>query len=118
MEKPSPTLPEILGELDAGIFEQKVHEALKTVALGVIRTGKDGSIQLTLKLSQIGNSSTVDVAHTLKMVQPTINGKVTDESTTNTAMYANNLGYLTIHPQMQEDLFKESENVKPIRRGV
>ncbi|PPK72647.1 hypothetical protein B0F88_10380 [Methylobacter tundripaludum] len=104
-----PTLDETLGELDAGIFAQKTHEALKQVAMGVIATGKKGQVSITLDLDRIGDSSSVQIKHTLKFSRPTKNGKTSEENTTSTPMYADNLGYLTISPQTQDDLFKESE---------
>lgn len=107
MEKP--TLEETLGELDAGIFAAKAHEALKQVAMGVIATGKKGQVSITLDLDQIGDSSSVQVKHTLKYSRPTKNGKTTEENTTSTPMYADNLGYLTISPQTQDDIFKATD---------
>jgi len=107
---PKPTLDETLGELDAGIFVTKAHEALKQVAMGVIATGKKGQISITLDLDQIGDSSSVQIKHTLKYSRPTKNGKTSEENTTSTPMYTDNLGYLTISPQTQDDMFKASNN--------
>lgn len=111
----NPTIEETLGELDAGLFMQQVDAALKEVAIGVITTDKKkGSVQITLELSRIGESHSVTVAHALKYNKPTRRGKSTEEMTTETPMYVNNLGYLTISPQTQDDLFKQ-ENVTPLR---
>lgn len=100
----NPTLYDTLDELDAGIFTNKVAESLKKVALGVVNHGKKGSVSITLDLEQMGDSS-VQIKHTVKFSQPTKNGKASEENTTSTPMYVNNLGYLTVSPQTQDDLF-------------
>jgi len=103
---PKPTLDETLGEFDAGLFIDKAHEALKQVAMGVIATGKKGQVTIVLDLEQIGDSSSVQTKHTLKYARPTKNGKTTEENATSTPMYVDNLGYMTISPQTQDDIFK------------
>jgi len=114
----NPTIEETLGEFDAGLFLKQLDTALKEVALGVIANDKKkGSVTINLELSRIGESSSVTVAHTLKFSKPTRRGKSGEEMTTSTPMYVNNFGYLTIHPQTQEDMFTQenSENVTLIR---
>lgn len=115
----NPTIHDTLGELDAGIFMQQLEAALKEVALGVIRCDKKkGSVTMTLELDRIGESDSVTVNHTLKFNKPTRRGKQTEEATTSTPMYVNNLGYLTISPQTQDDLFQATgENVTELRRA-
>ncbi|WP_197026936.1 hypothetical protein [Methylomonas sp. 11b] len=45
----NPSIQDILGELDAGIFLQQAEAALKEVALGVIRNDKKkGSVTIVL----------------------------------------------------------------------
>ena len=105
---PKPTLAEIIGEFDAGIFESKVCSALKMAAQGVIDAGKKGSVTIVIDLDRIGDSSSVQVKHTLKYLKPTKNGKYTEESTTSTPMYVGKEGYLTISPETQEDVFKNN----------
>ena len=106
-----PTLPEIIGEFDAGIFEDKAIKSLKMAALGVIDTGKKGQVSIIIDLDLIGDSSSVQVKHTLKYTKPTKNGKSSEENTTTTPMYVDREGYLTISPETQEDLFKaEAKN--------
>lgn len=116
----NPNLAETLEELSAGIFIQQAQEALKQVALGVISTEKKkGSITITLELEKIGDTSSVSVNHTLKYTKPTRAGKASEESTRSTPMYVNNFGYLTIHPQTQEDIFageKKTNNVTTLDR--
>lgn len=105
-----PTLPEILGEFDAGAFETKTMKALIMAAQGVIDTGKKGSVTIVIDLDRIGDSSSVQVKHTLKYVKPTKNGKSSEENSTSTPMYVDREGYLTISPETQNDLFKADTN--------
>jgi len=104
------TLNDIIGEFDAGIFEAKTSAALKMVAIGVIESGKKGSVTIVLDLDQIGDSHSVQVKHTLKFSKPTKNGKSTEENTTSTPMYVNKDGALTISPEIQADLFNADKN--------
>ena len=115
----NPTLPDTLGELDAGIFMQQAEAALKDVALGVIRCDKKkGSVTIILELDRIGESDSVTVNHTIKFSKPTKRGKATEEMTTSTPMYVNNLGYLTISPQTQDDIFNNTGDNVAKFRGV
>lgn len=113
-----PTLDETLGELDAGIFVQKAHTALKEAAIGVIQSGKKGSVTIVLELEQIGETNSVQVKSTLKYTKPNKTGKLSEESTTSTPMYVDTFGYLTISPQTQDDLFatNKGNNVTTIGR--
>lgn len=105
--------------LDAGIFADKANEALKMAALGVIQTGKKGSVTIILELDQIGDSTSVQVKHTLKYCKPTKNGKASEENATSTPMYINMDGSMTINSKTQTDLFSaekpnKSNTVTPI----
>lgn len=112
-----PTLNEIIGEFDAGIFESKVSSALKMVAQGTIENGKKGQVTVVIDLERIGDSSSVQVKHTLKYSKPTKNGKATEENTTTTPMYVDREGYLTISPETQNDLFKADKSNNVTRLG-
>ncbi|WP_197026935.1 hypothetical protein [Methylomonas sp. 11b] len=56
--------------------------------------------------------------HTLKFSKPTRRGKATEEMTTSTPMYVNNLGCLTISPQTQDDLFANTGDNVTLLKGV
>ena len=105
--EPNATLEEILGELEAGVFVTKIENALRRVSEGVINTGKQGIVQITLTLDQLSDSDLVNVKHALKHTKPTANGKATEENTLTTMMYVGKGGNLSISPQMQNDIFAE-----------
>ncbi|EKQ6287723.1 hypothetical protein [Escherichia coli] len=69
-----------IGELDGGVFETKIGAVLSEVASGVMNR--------------------VKIKHKLSYVRPTNRGKISEEDTTETPMYVNRGGRLTI---LQED---------------
>jgi len=96
-------VPDFLGELDGGIFETKFASALNEVALGVLNNGQVGEITLKFKVQRLGKSleeKRVMITHKLIYVRPTPRGKFSEENTTETPMYVNRGGRLTI---LQED---------------
>jgi hypothetical protein len=96
-------VPDFLGELDGGIFETKFAGALNEVALGVLNNGQVGEITLKFKVQRLGKSleeKRVMITHKLIYVRPTPRGKFSEENTTETPMYVNRGGRLTI---LQED---------------
>lgn len=106
-------LYDLFGELDAGVFIQKVTRGLAEVALGAVTTGKAGKVVLTFDVKQIGSSNQVNVHHTVKYIKPTPNGKVTEENRTETPVYVGTGGTLTTLPEKQEKMFNKdgSRNV-------
>lgn len=98
----------VLAEFDAGIFGQKLAKAMADVALNVVTQNKAGKVTVTLDFTSIaeGRQHQVNIKHKLAFVQPTGNGKVTEENTTATAVYVGPGGKLTLMPESQTDLFK------------
>lgn len=110
----TPTLNDIIGEFDAGIFEAKSLEALKMVALGVIANGKKGNVTIKLDLEQIGETGYVEIKHKLSYSKPTRNGKVSEENETSTPMYVDSMGNLSVYPADQEDMFRADKLNQPV----
>ncbi|QDL35373.1 hypothetical protein [Serratia liquefaciens] len=101
-------VPDFLGELDAGVFMNKISAALNATALGVLNNGGKGKIVITLDLDRLSNSveeKRVGIKHQLKLVTPTPRGKVSEEDTTETPMYVGKGGKLTILQEDQGQLF-------------
>lgn len=101
-------VPEFLGELDAGVFENKTSAALNATALGVLNNGGKGEVTITFYFDRISNSveeKRVSIKHKLKFVTPTPRGKVSEEDTTETPMYVGKGGKLTIMQEDQGQLF-------------
>jgi len=106
-EKKQPhNIVELIGDLDAGVFGQKMEHALHSVAEGVVSTGRGGKVTLTFDIKQIANSRQVAVKHKLAFVRPTNNGKTSEENTTETPLHVGVRGKLTLFPESQPDMFK------------
>jgi uncharacterized protein YfdQ (DUF2303 family) len=56
----------LLGELNGGVFEQQLNRALSDVAANVCTCGKDGEVVITLKVTQIADSSQALAAQEFK----------------------------------------------------
>lgn len=105
MQQQSPqAFGDMIGEFDAGVFEQKATAALREVAQGVTATRKAGKVTLTFDFKPIGDSNQVTVAHTVTFSRPTHKGKVTEEDTTNTPMHVGRAGHLSLFPEAQQKL--------------
>lgn len=100
---------DLLQELDAGVFAQKLARALADVALGVVTTGKTGKVTMQIDMKQIANGSQINMDHKLLYVKPTGNGKATEENTTSTAVYVGSGGKLTLLPDRQNDFFRNTQ---------
>ena len=101
-------VPDFLGELDAGVFTNKIAGALNTAALGVLNNGSKGKVVLTFDIDRMGNSieeKRVMIKHKLQYITPTPRGKVSEEDTTETPMFVNRGGKLTILQEDQGNLF-------------
>lgn len=107
-EERKTVVPEFLGELDAGIFENKISAALNAAALGVLNNGGKGKVTIEFDLSRMSNSmkeKRVMIAHKLKFTTPTPRGKSSEEDTTETPMYVGKGGKLAIMQEDQGQLF-------------
>ncbi|ELY3545867.1 hypothetical protein SMX40_003422 [Cronobacter turicensis] len=88
-------VPEFLGELDGGVFENKIALALSEVAFGVLNNGTKGKVTVTFELDRMSNSveeKRVMIKHKLSYMRPTPRGKSSEENTTETPMYVNRGG--------------------------
>ncbi|STR51250.1 Uncharacterised protein [Klebsiella oxytoca] len=66
-------VPDFLGELDAGVFMNKIAAALNTTALGVLNNGNKGKVVLTFDFERMGNSveeKRVKIKHKLNYSTP------------------------------------------------
>lgn len=95
---------ELLGELNAGVFEQKLNAALSACALNTALygdKGKTGQVVITMDLARIGESSQVAMKHTLTFKKPTTRGCATEKDTTETPLHVGVGGRLTVTPDTQ-----------------
>ena len=100
-----PDIAHTLSEMDGGLLEKTLSMVAAQVAIGVIEHGRKGKLTLTLDFEQIGESSQLMITHKIASTKPTTKGKITEEATTDTPMYTNMNGYLSIVPDAQIDMF-------------
>jgi hypothetical protein len=110
MSKSQQNIVDVIGDLDAGVFAQKMEAALSDVAAGVVSTGKVGKVTITFDLKQIATSNQVSVKHKLSYVKPTEKGKVSEENTTETPMHVGVRGKLSLYPESQPDLYRSDDS--------
>lgn len=106
---------ETLADLDAGIFLQKVSQALKDTAIGTVAhgdNGKAGKVIIELSMKRLGESSQVTMAHKLKFERPTKRGKAIEEDTTETVLYVHPRTGLSIMPDNQMDFINSNNTNK------
>lgn len=97
-----------IGELNGGVVEQQLGHLLSDVALGVVTNGKKGRVVLTLDMEQISGAAMVKITSTVSHVTPTLRGKKSEEISAETPMHVNSGGKLTVMPENQTDMFRET----------
>lgn len=104
--KPTKTT-QFISELSGGAFSAQMGAAISAVAQGVVATSKKGSVTIKLEISKIGDSSQVEIAHTLAFVEPTAKGKRAEDTTSKTPMHLNMGGDVTAFANHTSQLFEE-----------
>jgi hypothetical protein len=97
----STNITTLMGDLDGGVFEQKIGRALSDVAMGILSTGKKGFVTVRFDMEQISESNQVTVSHKLTFKKPTRRGGVNEEDTTKTPMHVGRGGKLSLMPENQ-----------------
>lgn len=104
----APGFVPVLEELDAGIFERKIAQALAETARSVVNADskkQSGKITIELDLTRIGEGAQVQMTHKLTYARPTLRGKIQETDTTQTLLYVGRGGKLTITPDTQTEMF-------------
>ena len=101
--------PQFVADLSGGNFSQQLGIAISEVAQGVVANGKKGQVKVTIDIARIGESNQVNISHTLAYVEPTAKGKRSEDTTSETPMYLNNDGSVTIFANHTKQLFNEYE---------
>lgn len=99
-------VPAFVGDLYGGVFEEKLSAILSEVAAGVTTfDGKQGKVTIDLTFKKLGAASQVNIAHKLSYTVPTMRGKMSEEDVTETPMYVNSGGALSLFPENQGQMF-------------
>lgn len=103
MSKPTDT-SRFIEDLDGGVLAERLGTILSHAALAVTNNpSKKGKVAIELNISNIGKGSQVQVAHKLSFKVPTAHGDTAENHTTETVLYVNDGGELTLEPKNQMD---------------
>ncbi len=103
----STDIAEFLGELGAGVFEEKLTRTLSETAIAAMQYNKVGEITLKFKITPI-NQSQVKIVHTIVNKAPTMNGEKAEKNSTDTHMYVGEKGKMSLFPENQTQMFTKT----------
>lgn len=112
---------EFLEELDGSNFQNKFANIISDVAMSVINQHRPGKVTLTFNVKQLGDSDQVIIDHKIEYKRPTAKGSIGEDDSTQTPMYVNKGGRLTLFPdeEDQQSLFGvdsiDSVKIKEVR---
>ncbi|MCU4601664.1 hypothetical protein [Acinetobacter ursingii] len=89
---------QFVADLGAGTFANQLGAAISMVSQGAVQHNKKGQIKITLDIARIGDSSQVEIAHTLAFVEPTAKGKRAEDTTSKTPMHLKVIALLPENP--------------------
>lgn len=104
-------ITEVLENLNAGTFAAQIEHALADVALAAVTTGKKGQVVIVFDLKQIGESSQVNITHTLRFKRPKVRGSVIEDTINETPMHVTVGGRLSLFPDKPADFFKSRSTI-------
>lgn len=99
-----------LGELDAGVFEEKLSAEISKMALAVVTHGRAGKMVITIDMKQIGHHNQVNIAHKMQSTVPSLRGKKIEEDVTESPMHVGKRGKLSFFPDNQIDFLKPTNH--------
>ena len=94
-----------IGELDGGVFADKLSRVLSEVAGACVDMDKPGKVSIELSFNRIGSSYQVQVSHKLAYERPTAKGKVSEVNKTSTPMHVGKGGSMSLFPENQSQMF-------------
>lgn len=99
---------QFVGDLGAGVVEEKLSHILSEVAGAVTDHSKQGKVKIEFNIKQIGSGNQVMVSAKIGFSRPTARGDKSETDSTQTAMYVGTRGKMTIFPEDQTDMFNTS----------
>lgn len=105
---------ELLADLDAGMFEMVLSQALSKVGAAVVDHGtngskvRTGSVKIEFTLEHIKGTHQVIAAHRISFTSPTSMGKASEETEGTTVLHVGRYGALAI-TQQQLDLGQQQQ---------
>jgi len=97
-------VPELISDLDGGVFERVLSKALSETAAAVIDHGKVGEVSVKFKIECIAGTYQVRLQHDVKFKRPTSMGSASEETSSATVLHVGKFGCLSL---AQPSLLKE-----------
>lgn len=108
---------EFITDLDGGMLDRKLSIALSQVAGAVVDLDRVGEVTLKLNFKKIPGTSQVHIAHELKFIRPTMDGKASEVETRTTPMHVGKFGALSFTPPNQLAFLDKSGNLNEKAQG-
>lgn len=103
-----------VGSLNQGKLQKQLGHILSDVAASVCEHGRMGTVNLKLKIKQVGEGQQVLIEHALDYKRPTEKGSRSEDNVTVTTMHVNAQGDLSLMPENQPDLFEGEDKIESI----
>ena len=97
---------QFISELNGGAFQDQLGHIISVVAKGVVKHNKKGQVTIKFDIARIGESSQVEIAHTLAYTEPTAKGKKYEDTASKTPMHLNAGGDVTAFANHTKQLFE------------
>lgn len=92
-------------DLDGGVLAERLGTILSHAAAAATdNPKKKAKVSLDLTIENIGSGSQVGITHKLAFKVPTAHGATAEDHTTETVMYVNSGGEMTLEPKNQLDM--------------
>jgi hypothetical protein len=103
-------VPALISDLDGGMFERMLSQALSEAAAAAVDHAKPGEVSIKIKIEQIPGTHQVRLQHDLKYVKPTSMGKSSEETTSATVLHVGRYGALSLaQPSLLERNSQQNE---------
>ncbi len=87
---------EFITDLDGGMFERILSQALSETAAASIDHGKVGEVSIKLKIERIAGTHQVRLQHDVKFSKPTSMGRASEETSGATVLHVGKYGRLSL----------------------
>ncbi|NWO10201.1 hypothetical protein HLV40_07295 [Chromohalobacter salexigens] len=105
-------------DLDGGVLAERLGTILSHAASAATdNPKKKAKVTLDLTVENIGSGSQVSVLHKLAFKVPTAHGATSEDHTTETVMYVNAGGEMTLEPKNQLDMIGHDHRKSAQKEG-
>lgn len=102
-------VPEFITDLDGGMFERILSQALSETAAAAVDHGRTGEVNIKFKIERIQGTHQVRLQHDVKFKKPTSLGSASEETSGATVLHVGKYGALSL---AQPSLLEESRQTR------